>query len=153
MQDELMTPVENIAKKMLSLLDKPNAERLQATVCAMACLGVYSPPFRKNGKEIAIELLIQTTDAIEATGAFPLTTTEDCMAAFNAGLEVYDMNIVNPMTPEETARRDAGHAGAVYNRQFGTPVTGEGPRLGTTAQQDAIAGRYEAEQERTKGAR
>ncbi len=78
-----MTPSELIAERMMAALDKPNAARLQATVIAIACMGVYSPPF---GKAIDADALIATTDCIEALGCFPLKTIGECVSSFEAAL-------------------------------------------------------------------
>jgi hypothetical protein len=82
-----VNPSEIIGNKMMELLDKPNGARLQAMVIAMACMGVYSPPF---GKRISSDDLILITDFIEAAGRFPLRSLEDCVRAFDLALWAYD---------------------------------------------------------------
>ena len=82
-----MSPSELIGQKMLGLLDHPCAGRLQATVIAMASLGVYSPPFK--GVEIDDHALALCTELIYARGCFPLCTLDDCVSAFDAALEVH----------------------------------------------------------------
>jgi len=84
-----MSPSELMGERLLKLVNKPDAARLQATVIAMACMGVYSPPF---GKAIDGDLLILTTAAIEARGCFPLRTIEDCVSAFDAALVAHTAN-------------------------------------------------------------
>lgn len=78
---------ELIGTKMMGLLNHPQAGRLQATVIAMACMGVYSKPYDKL---IDCDMLIMTRDLIEVKGCFPLLTLKDCISAFDAALILYN---------------------------------------------------------------
>ena len=84
-----MSPSELIATKMLGLLDHPRGSRLQATVIAMACMGVYSEP---DGVTVDADLLNLTTDMIESKGCFPLRTMAECVSAFDAALVAHTAN-------------------------------------------------------------
>ena len=84
-----MSPSELIGERLVKLANRPDAAHLQATVIAMACMGVYSPPF---GKAIDGDLLILTTAAIEARGCFPLKTLADCVSAFDAAIDTHTDN-------------------------------------------------------------
>lgn len=85
-----MSPSELMGERLLGLLDHPCAGRLQATAIAMACMGVYSPPF--DGVEVDVDTLIVCTDLIEASGCFPLRTMAECVAAFDTAIELHAAN-------------------------------------------------------------
>ena len=83
-----MTAIDLMAKRLLSLQDRPACARLQATAIALACLGLYSQPH--SGIEIDLDLLIATRDELLATGVFPLLTHKACKSAFIGGLAIYE---------------------------------------------------------------
>ncbi len=84
------TPSELIGRKMLTLLDHPNAAELQATVIALAILGVYSSPY---GKEIELDLLALVTEEVQSYGRFPVKTLAECVSAFDAALVTHAAHI------------------------------------------------------------
>jgi len=73
-----------------------NPARLQATVVALAALGVYTPPF---GKELPVDLINETVETLVATGLFPAESEEDCALLFLGGLMSYESK--HPWTEEE----------------------------------------------------
>lgn len=85
-----ITASQILGAKMLGMLDRPNAGRLQAMVIAMACVGVYAGPDGVILDEVLAERLSTITDIIMSMGHFPLRTMEDCVSLINAATAAYD---------------------------------------------------------------